>query len=50
MAAPPYLELKPWILNWGPSAKVIGPRELKEQVETGIRKMAEECKQPSSAC
>lgn len=37
---PTYLELKPWILSWGASAKVIGPRELKEQVETDIRKMA----------
>ena len=38
---PTYLELKPWILSWGASAKVIGPRELKEQVEADIRRMAE---------
>lgn len=38
---PTYLELKPWILSWGASAKVIGPKMLKEQVATDIRKMAE---------
>jgi len=38
---PTYLELKPWILSWGPSAKVIGPRELKDQVVSDIRKMAD---------
>jgi predicted DNA-binding transcriptional regulator YafY len=37
---PTYLELKPWILSWGASAKVIGPMALKEQVEAEIRKMA----------
>ncbi len=37
---PTYLELKPWILSWGASAKVIGPRELKEQVVSDIRRMA----------
>lgn len=37
---PTYLELKPWILSWGPSAKVIGPRELRDKVEADIRKMA----------
>jgi hypothetical protein len=38
---PTYLELKPWILSWGPSARVIGPRELKDQVVSDIRKMAD---------
>lgn len=38
---PTYLELKPWILSWGRSAKVIGPSLLKDQVEEDIRAMAE---------
>ena len=37
---PTYLELKPWILSWGSSAKIIGPKALKEKVAEDVRAMA----------
>jgi len=37
---PTYLELKPWILSWGSSAKIIGPKALKDKVAEDIRAMA----------
>lgn len=37
---PTYLELKPWILSWGSSAKIIGPKELKDKVAEDVRAMA----------
>ena len=39
-AEPTYLELKPWILSWGSSAKVVSPLSLKDLVDTDIRAMA----------
>jgi predicted DNA-binding transcriptional regulator YafY len=37
---PTYLELKPWILSWGSSAKIIGPKALKDKVAEDVRAMA----------
>jgi predicted DNA-binding transcriptional regulator YafY len=37
---PTYLELKPWILSWGASAKIIGPKALKDKVAEDVRAMA----------
>ena len=37
---PTYLELKPWILSWGASAKIIGPKALKDKVSEDVRAMA----------
>jgi len=37
---PTYLELKPWILSWGASARIIGPKALKEKVAEDVRAMA----------
>ena len=37
---PTYLELKPWILSWGSSAKIIGPKALKDKVAEDIKAMA----------
>ena len=34
---PTYLELKPWILSWGSSAKIIGPKALKDKAGRIIR-------------
>ena len=36
---PTYLELKPWILSWGSSARIIGPKALKDKVAEDIRAM-----------
>jgi predicted DNA-binding transcriptional regulator YafY len=35
-----YLELKPWLLSWGVSVKVIGPKKLKEEFAADVRAMA----------
>ena len=35
-----YLELCPWILSWGATVKVLGPKKLKEQVAKDIKAMA----------
>ena len=37
---PTYLELKPWILSWGSSAKIIAPKALKDKVSEDVRAMA----------
>ena len=37
---PTYLELKPWILSWGSSAKIISPKALKDKVAEDVRAMA----------
>jgi predicted DNA-binding transcriptional regulator YafY len=37
---PTYLELKPWILSWGASARIIGPKALKDKVAEDVRAMA----------
>jgi predicted DNA-binding transcriptional regulator YafY len=37
---PTYLELKPWILSWGSSARIIGPKSLKDKVAEDVRAMA----------
>jgi predicted DNA-binding transcriptional regulator YafY len=36
-----FLELKPWLLSWGASVKVIGPQKLKDDVAKDIRVMAD---------
>jgi len=35
-----FLELKPWLLSWGASVKVIGPKKLKEEFAADVRAMA----------
>jgi len=35
-----YMELRPWILSWGPNVKVISPKKLKDSVAEDILKMA----------
>ena len=37
---PTYLELKPWILSWGSSVRIIGPKALKDKVAEDVRAMA----------
>ena len=37
------LEVKPWILSWGPYARVTAPDSLAAEIATTIRKMAERC-------
>jgi predicted DNA-binding transcriptional regulator YafY len=34
---PSLLEFVPWVLSWGPDARVIGPQELYDQVSTAVR-------------
>ena len=34
------LELKPCILSWGSSARIIGPKALKDKVAEDVRAMA----------
>lgn len=36
---PTYLELKPWILSWGASVRIIGPKALKDKVAADVRAM-----------
>lgn len=35
-----YLELKPWLLSWGPTVKVVAPRSLREQHRASVQEMA----------
>ena len=39
-AEPTFLELHPWILSWGASAKVISPRDLRDTIAEKARSLA----------
>jgi len=36
-----YLELKPWLLSWGATVKVIAPEALRQELKASVAKMAE---------
>jgi predicted DNA-binding transcriptional regulator YafY len=40
LAEPCYLELKPWLLSWGPTVKVIAPQSLQNDHRESVRAMA----------
>jgi len=39
-AEPTYLEIEPWILGWGATVKVIGPKGLRDTIADKARAMA----------
>ena len=36
-----YLELKPWLLSWGATVKVVGPESLRQELKASVAAMAE---------